>query len=189
MKDIILIGYGGHGKSVADVIESTNQYHIYGYTDVVDHNNEYKYLGTDAELPALLEQGIKQAFLCIGYLGKGNLRERLVKDLKKIGFSFPIIIDKTATVSKNVQIGEGTFIGKQAIINRDAIIGQHCIINTGAIIEHECIINDYVHVAVGAVCCGQVKVGEAAFIGANSTVIQCQNIEDRRIIPAGVVVR
>lgn len=189
MDNIILIGYGGHGKSVADAIESIGKYHIVGYTDMIDHQNEYQYLGKDEVLPKLLEQGYNKAFICLGYLGHGNIRETLAHSLKEIGFTFPVIADKSAVISTSTQIGEGTFIGKRAVINRDAVIGKHCIINTGAIVEHDCFIKDYTHVAVGAVLCGQVNVGEAVLIGANATVIQCRSINDRQIVPAGVVIR
>lgn len=33
MEDIILVGYGGHAKSVADCIERKNEYRIIGYTE------------------------------------------------------------------------------------------------------------------------------------------------------------
>lgn len=62
------------------------------------------------------------------------------------------------------------------------------IINTKALIEHECIVEDFAHVAVTAVLCGQVKVCKAAFIGANSTIIQCHKIEPNKIISAGVTI-
>ncbi len=61
------------------------------------------------------------------------------------------------------------------------------IINTISLIEHECVVGDFSHVAVAAVLCGQV--GEAAFIGANSTIIQCRKIEPGKIVPAGVTIR
>lgn len=189
MEDIILVGFGGHGKSVADTIERGNQYKIYGYTDIKDHNNQYHYLGTDEVLPAMFAKGINNACICIGYLGKGNLREEISYCLKNIGFDLPVIIDPTAIVSKTASLGEGSFIGKRAVVNADASVGKYCIINTGAIIEHECKVGDFSHVAVGAVLCGQVTVGEAVLIGANATVIQCRVIESRRIIPAGMVVR
>lgn len=64
-----------------------------------------------------------------------------------------------------------------------------CIINTNALVEHECYIDDFAHVAVGAVLCGQVRIGRSAFIGANATVIQCMEIPDRDLVPAGEVVR
>ena len=189
MENIVLVGFGGHGKSVADAIESGNKYRIYGYTDLQDNYNEYRYLGTDDVLEELFSKGITRAFLCVGYLGKGTLRERLDDKLKALGFSFPVIIDPTAVISKKAKIGDGTFVGKKAVINAGAIIGKQCIINTGAIVEHECKIGDFTHVAIGAILCGQVSVGKAALIGANATVIQCREVKEREIVPAGVVVR
>ena len=189
MEDIVLVGFGGHGKSVADAVESGNEYRIYGYTDLHDNHNEYRFLGTDDVLQELFTNGITRAFLCVGYLGKGILREKLDDKLKALGFSFPVIIDPTAVISKKAKIGDGTFVGKGAVINAEATIGRHCIINTGAIVEHECKIDDFTHVAVGAILCGQVSVGKAALIGANATVIQCREVKEREIVPAGVVVR
>lgn len=58
-----------------------------------------------------------------------------------------------------------------------------------SLVEHECVAGDFSHVAVAAVLCGQVEVGKAAFIGADSTVIQCMKIGDRVSVPAGVVIR
>ena len=35
MEDIILVGFGGHAKSVADTIEQSGQFHIAAHTDRV----------------------------------------------------------------------------------------------------------------------------------------------------------
>lgn len=189
MEDIILVGYGGHAKSIADSIERTGSYNIIGYTDNADNHAVYKYLGTDDVLPKYLEQGCNKLVICIGYLGKGNVREMLFKKLKEWGFTFPVIIDPSAIVSRSAVIEEGTFVGKGAIINADVKVGKMCIINTGAIIEHECVVENFAHVAVGAVLCGQVKVRRAAFVGANATIIQCLEVNERNIVPAGQVIR
>ena len=64
-----------------------------------------------------------------------------------------------------------------------------CIINTKAVVEHDCVIGDYSHIAVGAVLCGEVKIGKSVLVGANATVIQCRTIADKEIVAAGYVVR
>lgn len=189
MEDIVIIGYGGHAKSVADCIEHSQKYRIVGYTDLFKQRSDYEYLGTDEALDIVFKKGVKKAVVGIGFLGKDNIRETLYRKLKNIGFELPVIIDPSAIVSQGVPIGEGTIIGKNVVINSESVIGKMAIINTGAIIEHECVIGDYVHVAVGAVVCGQVTVGEEAFVGANSTIIQCRNIASKSIIPAGMVIR
>lgn len=189
MEDIVLVGFGGHAKSVADCIEREGKYNIAGYTDVKASSDKYQYLGTDNVLEAVFADGIKNAAVGIGYMGKGSIRQQLYMKLKAIGFNLPTIIDPSAVLSTSAVIGEGSFIGKGAVVNAEAKIGKLVIINTKALVEHECVVEDFSHVAVGAVLCGQVKVGEAAFIGANATVIQCRKIENVAIIPAGATIR
>ena len=189
MEDIILVGYGGHAKSVADTVERGKQYRIAGYTEIKPVDSRYEYLGGDEALPEYYKSGIRNAVVCIGYLGKGSLRQKIYKYLKDIGFVLPVILDPSAIISSDVQIGEGTFVGKNAIINAGVKIGKMAIINTQSLVEHECIVSDFTHIAVSAVLCGQVHVGEAAFVGANATVIQERNIPAGKIVPAGVTIR
>ena len=189
MEDIVLIGFGGHAKSVADCIKRQGKYRIAGYTDITIHETEYEYLGSDDQLEHIYMSGIKNAFVCIGYLGKGCLREKLYTRLKKIGFSLPVIVDPSAIIAESATIDEGTFIGKNAVINSEADIGKMVIINTMALIEHECVVGDFAHIAVAAVLCGQVEVGNAAFVGANATVIQNMVVNPNQIVPAGATIR
>ncbi len=187
MEDIVLVGFGGHAKSVADTIERIGLYNIVGYTDVCQHESKYEYLGTDDCLDELYKSGIRNAFVCLGYMGKGNVREILYKRLKSIGYIVPVIVDPSAIVSKNARIEEGSFVGKGAIVNAEAVIGKMCIINTKSLIEHECVVGDFSHVAVGAVLCGQVKVERNVFVGANATIVQGMNVPEKAFIKAGSI--
>ena len=189
MEDIILIGYGGHAKSVADCIERQKKYRIIGYTEIAEVASKYPYLGDDNVLKEYYKKGVRNVAICQGYLGKGNLRERLYKHVKEIGFKLPVIIDPSSIIANSASIDEGTFVGKGTILNAEVRIGKMCIINTRSLIEHECIVGDFVHVAVGTVICGQVEIGDRAFVGANATVIQCRRIESGAIVPAGITVR
>lgn len=189
MEDIVLVGYGGHAKSIADCIERQGKYRIVGYTDTEQNLSKYTYLGTDSELQHLYEKGIKNAVIAVGYLGKGNLRERLYEKVKAIGYCLPVIKDPSSIVSESALLGEGTFIGKGAIVNSETEIGKMVIINTMALVEHECRVADFAHIAVAAVLCGNVTVGRAAFVGANATVIQGRTIKEGHVVPAGETVR
>jgi sugar O-acyltransferase (sialic acid O-acetyltransferase NeuD family) len=190
MENIVLVGFGGHAKSVADCIEGHGLYNIAGYTDEkICDTCKYSYLGTDDELEKIFDRGVRNAAVCVGYLGKGEVRQKIYDRLKKIGYNLPVIADKSAIVSDSAVIGEGVFIGKAAVINAEAHIGKMAIINSKALVEHECVVGDFAHVAVAAVLCGQVKVGTAAFIGANATVLQCIQVDDRVLVPAGMTVR
>ncbi len=193
MEKIVILGNGGHAKSLTDMIEREKRYKIVGY--VVNENDaetgaeKYPRLGGDAQLGQIFQSGITNAAVGVGYMGNSDLREKLWKTLKEIGFFLPVICDPSAILAEDVRIGEGSFIGKGSIVNANASIGKMCIINTGAIIEHDCEIEDFAHISVGSVLCGNVKVGNASFVGANATVIQGISIGRKCMIGAGTTIR
>lgn len=191
MEKIVILGRGGHARSVADTIVRQGVYEIAGYVvnDEDSQEDEYPVIGCDSDLQKIFDKGIRYVVLGIGFLGKGNVREELYQRLKRIGYVLPVITDPTATVSANCEIDEGSFIGKGAIINANARVGRCCIINTGAIIEHDCIVGDFTHIAVGGVLCGNVTVGANTLVGANATVLQGRSIGDHVIVGAGECIR
>ncbi len=190
---IILIGSGGHAGSVADSILQSRQYEIAGYIEREDIGEKgslgIPVLGTDSDLEAVFAAGIHTAFVTIGYMGNGHVRERIYDRLKQIGYRIPAVIDPSAILADGARIGEGTFVGKRAVVNSNAQVGRMCIVNTGAIVEHDNEIGEFSHIAVGSVLCGGVKVGKRAFIGANAAVIQGVRIGDGAIVGAGATVR
>lgn len=191
MEKILILGNGGHARSLIDVIERQKKYRIAGL--VVNEKNadcdEYPILGNDDDLKRLFDRGIGNAAVGVGYLGKSDIRQRLYEKLMDIGFNLPVICDPSAIMSSRVRIGEGSFIGKGAILNTCTSVGKMCIINTGSIIEHDCMIDDFSHIAVASVLCGGVSVGKASFIGANATIIQGRRVGSNCIIGAGTVIR
>lgn len=190
MEDMILVGFGGHARSVADCIKREGKFRIVGYTEreAVLENTQYRYLGNDDVLQEYYDRGIQNAFICVGYLGEGNVRDSLYEKLSGIGFNFPVVIDPSAVVSEDAGIGEGTFIGKNAVVNAGVSIGKQCIINTGAVVEHEGVVKEFSHVAVAAVLCGNANVEDHCFVGANATVIQGIQIHSHAVIGAGSII-
>lgn len=191
-KKLVLIGGGGHCKSVLDAALRTEE-----YTEIVITDPEIpigtkicgcKVVGSDEVLPELNNKGFEYAFITVGSITDASLRIKLASIARKLGFTFPVIVDTSAVISQFAHVGMGTFVGKNAVINADAVIGAHCIINTGCIIEHECQVGDYTHVSVGSILCGNVSVGKESFIGAGATVIQGVSIGARTIVGSGSVV-
>lgn len=190
MDKIVLVGFGGHGKSVADTILRQGKYKLVGFTDM-SFKTSYMgcpYLGTDEVLKKLFSQGVSNAFIGIGYMGSGKIRDRLYDMVLKIGYKVPCVVDPSAIVSGSATLGNGSFVGKNSVINAEADIGEMCIINTGAIVEHECHIGSFSHISVGAALCGNVNVGSHALIGAGTTIIQGCYVGDDVLIGAGSIV-
>lgn len=193
MEDIVLLGCGGHARSVTDSIEQKGSFHIAGFVDKNMDSNfaycNYSVIGNDDDLQKIYDAGVHYAFVGIAYLGRGDIRNRLYEKLKRIGYILPVIIDRSAVIARDVQIEEGVFIGKNVVINSNASIGKMAIVNTAAIVEHDCHIEKFCHIAVSATICGGSNIGSNTLIGANATIIQSINIGKNCIIGAGSVVR
>lgn len=189
---IVLLGSGGHARSVADAIEASDIYEIAGFIDCEENKDAvyrgYKVIGNDGDLQGLYDSGIHHAFICVGYLGRGEIRDTLYEKLKKTGFEIPVVADPTAVLAKDVCIGEGTFIGKTAVINSGASIGKMAIINTAAVVEHDCRIGDFCHISINSTLCGRVSVGDRSFVGAGSVIIQEITVGECSVIGAGSIV-
>ncbi len=191
-KKILLIGGGGHCKSVLDSLLGLKEYDKIGIVDKKENIGRslfgIPFIGCDDDLQALFDAGYGYAFITVGSIGNSNIRQNLFNQLCNIGYEVPTIVDSSAQVSKQAIIEPGVFIGKLCIVNAGASIHKGAIINSGAIIEHDCQIGEFAHIASGAVLGGEVVIGAGSHIGANASIRQQIQIEQNSIIGMGSVV-
>lgn len=188
-KKLLLIGGGGHCRSVLSSVLSLNEYEEIGIVDYADTSVlGVTVVGRDEDLSVLKKAGWTDAFITVGSIGNINLRHHLYQMVIDNGFMVPTIIDTTAIIAQDVKVAPGCYIGKGVILNSGSCIGKCAIINTGAIVEHDCRIGDFVHISPGTVLCGQVFVGKHSHIGAGSIVRQQIEIGKDVLVGAGSVV-
>lgn len=189
MKSLILVGGGGHCKSVIDVAECAG-YTIMGILDkpeeVGKHVLSYEVIGTDDDMVKYADQA--EFVVTVGQIKSPDLRIKLHEMLADARCRLATIISPIAHVSKYATIGEGTVVMHQAVVNADAKIGKSCIINTFANIEHDVVIGDFCHISTGCMINGDTRIGNNVFVGSNSEIHNCKYIVDNVILAAGSVV-
>lgn len=190
-RPLILIGGGGHCKSVIEVAESAG-YEIKGILDIPDEVGKdvlpgHKVIGTDDEIPQYVEEC--DFIITVGFIKNPALRIKLYNKVKAAGGRLATIIASTAHVSKYAELGEGTVIMHQAFVNAGAKIGDNCIINTFVNIEHDAEVGNQCHISTGTMVNGECKIGENCFIGSQSVCANCIEIASDIIVGAGSVVR
>jgi sugar O-acyltransferase (sialic acid O-acetyltransferase NeuD family) len=188
MKPLLLIGCGGHARSVIDLIESIGQWRIHGLMGLPEQVGSsvlgYSVIGSDADLPSLREY-CPAAVLAIGQLPCPGPRQRLAAQLEQLGFQCPALISPHAVVSRHAHLGAGTTVGHGAIVNAGAEVGAHCILNSGALIEHDVQIGDHCHISTGALVNGGVRVGSGSFIGSGTMIREGLELPHQTAIGAG----
>jgi sugar O-acyltransferase (sialic acid O-acetyltransferase NeuD family) len=173
MKDIILIGGGGHCKSVIDVIEQENKFSIIGILDSKDKIGQnvlgYNIIGTDDDIENFAKKH-KNFAITIGQIKSPKIRKKIYNRVIKANGKLPVIISPLAYVSKHAKINYASIIMHSAIVNANSIIGKCVIINTKANIEHDVKVGNFCHISTGATLNGNVSVKNGVFIGSNTVV-------------------
>lgn len=189
-KPLILLGGGGHCKSVIDVAESAG-YTILGILDKPELVGtmvlDYEIIGTDDDIPRYVDKA--EFLITVGQIKSPAIRKKLALLVMRAGGKFATIIANDAYVSKFARIGEGTVIMHKVVVNADTCIGEHCIINTMANVEHEVQIGGFCHVSTGVMVNGNCVIGDNVFIGSGSILYNGISVMDNAIIPARSIVR
>ncbi|MBE6805500.1 MAG: acetyltransferase [Ruminococcaceae bacterium] len=182
MSDLIIIGGGGHAKSVAD-LALRNDYNIVGFLDDYDTDIEIfgaKRLGKISECEKFA-QGKK----FIIAIGNNAFRKKICETYK---LDYATLVHPSAIIAREVVIEEGTVVFAGAIINAYTKISKHTIINTGAVVEHDCVVGEFSMVAPRTTICGVSKIGNNCWIGAGSVVNNGISICDNVIVGSGAAV-
>jgi len=192
MKELLLIGGGGHCKSIIDVIEEEGNFSIAGIIDKSDLLEKtvlgYPIIGNDLDLNQFAKK-FTYALVTVGQIKSPNLRIKLFKKAKELGFILPSIISPRAYVSKHATIGDGTVVMHCALVNANARIGNNCIVNTNSLVEHDALVEDNCHLSTNTIINGGVVVGQGSFVGSNSTTKEGIKIDENSFIKAGSVIQ
>lgn len=189
-QSLILIGGGGHCKSVIDVAECAG-FHIEGILDIPENVGKqvcgYPVIGTDDLIGKLVSRYL--FMVTVGQIKDPSLRIKLHEQVINSGGRLATIVSPTAHVSRFAELGEGSVVMHQAMVNAEAKVGRGCIINTFANIEHDVVIGDYCHISTGAMINGGCTIGNATFIGSQSVINNGIVIGSDIIVPSGCIVR
>lgn len=192
MKNLILIGGGGHCKSCIDVIELENKFNIAGILDVKNKVGQkvlnYDIIGTDEDIEKYIDEDY-YFLITIGQIHNADVRANLYEKMKFKKAKFAKIISPRAYVSKYAKVDDGSIVMHDVLINAGCSVGENCIINSKVLLEHDVMINSHTHISINSVIAGGAKIGEKSFIGANATIVQGAIIKNNSFIKAGELVK
>ena len=188
---IVLIGGGGHCRSIIDVIEKEDRFEIAGIVDLKEKIGSkvlgYDIIGSDEDIEALSKQ-FKYFFITFGQGKSNDFRIKTFYLLKSIGATLPVIYSPFAHVSKHAMVGEGTVVMHGCIINAGAKVGVNCILNTQSLIEHDAEVGNHCHISTKSAINGFVKIGDNVFAGSSSVFADRITICGNTVVGAGTVV-
>lgn len=187
----VVIGAGGHGRVVLDILIRAGQHEPVGFIDsdprlLGRRIDGRRILGDLGDLPRLAsENGIGGAVVAIGNNG---VRREFAERIEALGMVLVNAIHPSANIASSAILGRNVVVAAGALVCAHCAIGDSVILNTGCIIDHETMIGTASHICPGARLAGRVTVESGAFVGIGATVIQNIRVGCEATIGAGAVV-
>lgn len=174
MRDLVIVGAGGHGREVLQLLRDINaecpQWNVLGFVD--DAWTAPREL---AGLPVLGRPDWLEGRDCAVTVAIGSpaVRRKVVHRLTTAGVAeFATLVHPAARVGDRVTIGMGSVVAVSAVVTTDVRIGAHVLLNTAAVVSHDCLVADWVTLAPRATLCGAVKLAQGVEVCAAATVLQ-----------------
>jgi len=186
MKKLLIVGAGGHGRSVAEAVLAAGEYELVGFVDdaapSLRHAWEWPVFGSTAELASCRQH----ADAAIVAIGNNRLREALHYRLAAAGFELVTVIHPKAMVSPRAVIGAGSAIMAGAIVGTEAELGAGVIVNAASVVDHHCRVEDFGYLGVKAGMAGGSVLGRSAWMQAGSVLGYGVKVEPGVVLEPGM---
>jgi len=186
---LLVIGAGGHGRSVAEAALLSGEYQLAGFLDDAIPVGEMvmglPVMGSIANI----EQIIDECDLAIVAIGNNVVRAQLMQQLYQIGIGAANVIHPHAFVSPTATLGSGIAIMAAAVVGTEARLGDGVIVNCAAVVDHHADVEDFGHLGVNACMAGGSQLGKGAWMQAGSSLGYGVSIPPGEILEPGVAVK
>lgn len=168
---LLIVGAGGHGRSVAEAVLISGDFDLVGFLDDGAFARGGNVLGLPVLGPArTFTDYAALASHAVVAIGNNALRKTFCAQLQAAGFALASVIHPRAIVSPRAQLGEGVAIMAGAIVGTEAVLGQGVIVNSGAVVDHHAQVHDFGHLGVNACMAGGTVVGALAWVQAGAAI-------------------
>ncbi len=193
IQKVAIIGTGGFGREVLDVLEAINQvensYDILGFITEPGYQSPGELINKKPILGYFdwLEKNIDEVKVICG-VGDTATRLRLTRMAEKMGAQFFSAIHPQAILTKWLTMGSGSIITAGCILTNNITIGNHVHLNLDSTVGHDVVIEDCVTVSPGVHVSGNVRLEVGSFIGTGANLIEGKTVGKWSVVGAGSVV-
>ena len=190
--EVIIIGTGGHGQVVADILhqmqKAGDNIRPLGFLDddLTLHNKifmDLPVLGEIIDCARLSHDAIIVA------IGDNQTRKTIFGKLKDLGERSIIAQHPRTIIAPGTSIGHGSVIAPSVVVNTGSKIGENVILNTSCTIDHHCYIGPHSHIGPGVHIGGNVTIDEGVLVGIGAIIMPGISVNAGATIGAGTLVR
>lgn len=161
-KKLLIIGSGGHGRSVADCATASRQWDQICFADDQYERlqivNGFKIVG---KLKCFIDLAPEFDGVVVA-IGNNKVRAGLIEQCLQHNLPLASVVHPKAIISPFAKIKAGCTIMAGSVVGANASLGYGCIVNAMACLDHDVELGNFVHIGVGVNAAGGVAIGEGA---------------------------
>ncbi|WP_440657137.1 acetyltransferase [Candidatus Pelagibacter sp. HIMB1509] len=192
MEKLIIFGNGFSAEVVAKIVLDSKNYEIICFTVDKKYIKQKKIFG----IPVIDFETVKKKykkkdcsiFIATGYSNMNKIREKIFKNIKKIGFKIVSIIHPKAILPQDFKYGKNCLIMNSVNIHPLVKIGNNNFLWPGSIISHHVKVGNNCWFTSGSAVAGNTHIGNNCFFGINSTITNNLRINDYSFVGARALV-
>ena len=193
MRDLVIIGAGGHGRETLDIVEALNAvvpaWNVVGFLDDGEPDIERlarrgtSVIGTIDDLARFDGDHVVA-------VGGGPARRRVVDRLAELcpGRRAATVVHPDAVVASDNRFGDGCIVAAGCHVTTNVTVGHHTHLNVATSVHHDAVVGNLVTLSPRTLLNGDVVIGDDAWIGPGVVIGRGVTIGARAVVGAGAVV-
>ena len=184
---LIIYGAGGLGREILSLIQRdyNETWQVVGFIDDNMINGDY-IDGIEVLPKSVLEDNDHNIVFGIA---DPKVKQKIFNTLKHSGnIFFPRIVAKSAIIDPDVTLGEGVVIADFCWISKNVTIGDGSFVNVSTTLGHDVTIGSFTSIMPQCAISGHVNIGECSLIGAKSFILQGIKLGQNVVACAGSVI-
>lgn len=174
VSQLLLVAASGLAREVLALVRACGSHDVIGLLDDAAPSGLTAVDGSPV-LGTLDDAGCYPGVQLLVCIGSGQGRRRAVERLYELGIraeQYATIVDPSVRIPANSTVGPGSILLAGVVLTTSVTIGCHVVAMPQVTLTHDDVVEDYATLAAGVCLGGNVRVGNSAYLGMNSSVRQ-----------------
>ena len=192
MQPLVIIGAGGHGREVLDIVDAVNQeeprYEFIGFLDDTGGDPDILSRRQARVLGGTSTIKIMGKVLYVIGIGAASARRHFDRLATSCGWIAPTLVHPAATVGSNVTLAPGCVLAAGSRVTTNVRLGRHTHLNVNSSVSHDCSLGDYVTLSPGSHASGWTTIADGVTLGTGAVTRDRVALGEGCLVGAGAVV-
>lgn len=186
MKELIIIGAGGMGRTIFDIARESigyeKEFKIKGFID--DNIDALEGFMNYPPVLSTIKEYIPEENDVFTFSIGGTSRRSCIDNLIEKGARFINLIHSTARIGSNVKLGIGNIIAAYASLGADCEVGNYNMIQSYTVIGHDAKVGDFNRIDTHVTCVGGIVIKNNTTIHTSAVINHKVTVEDNAKVGA-----